>query len=182
MKKFIATLALFVGLQANAGIIGLELSDTNTNVGENVQVTLSGTGFDAFDTFNLEVEFDTSLFSFNPLSVGGDLFDAIPFIFEVTEQAYGIAISFIDFIPFVGGDFTIATFDLTAMAKGDTDFELANIEAYDYFAPIDAAEEANLDVSIAIADSTTSTEVSAPATLGLFALATFGICALRRKA
>jgi hypothetical protein len=173
MKKLVAALTLFLGLQANAGVISIELSNDNVNVGDVVEVTVLGTGFDAFDTLNVDIEFDTGLFSVDELSLGGDLFAADPFASFFSAQAFGAAFSFLSFDLFAGGDFTIATFDVTAIAAGETEFLLTNILASDFLlGPVDAVE----------ADEDVIAEVSAPATLGLFVIALMGLCGLRRQA
>lgn len=173
MKKLIAALTLLLSLQANAGVISIELNNDYVNVGDVVEVTVLATEFNAFDTLNVDIEFDTSLFSVDELSLGGDLFTADPFATFFSGQVFGAAFTFLSFDLFAGGDFTIATFDLTAIAAGGTEFLLTNILANDFaFGPIDAVA----------ADQNVSVKVSAPATLGLFVLALMGLCGLRRQA
>ncbi|WP_158965819.1 PEP-CTERM sorting domain-containing protein [Paraglaciecola sp. L3A3] len=175
MRKLIVALALFVGLQANAGVISVELDADN--VSDVVEVTVLGSGFDAFDVLNLDLEFDTSLFSLDEFSLGGDLFAADSFGTFLSAQSFGAAFSFVSFDLFAGGDFTIAKFDLTAIGTGVSDFVLTNLLAENFFGagPIDAVQ-ADVDVVASVS------EVPAPATLGLFAIVGLALFGFRRKA
>lgn len=172
MKKLIAALVFFIGFSAQAGVISIELDDTNVEVGDTTQMTVSGTGFSPFQSLDIQIEFDTNLFTFDAGSVGGDLFDALPILFSVTEQAYGVAISFLDFFDFTAPDFVVATFDLLAIADGTTDFELVKADAGDFFGPVDAVAD----------DTSVIAKVSAPATISLFAIAGLALFGFRRKA
>lgn len=170
-------LAFFVSLNTQAGVISVELSEQNLSAGDIVEVSILGTGFSEFDSLSVDLEFDTSLFSFDEFSLGGDLFNADPFGLIVSEQPFGVALTFLSFIPFIGGDFTIATFDLIAITGGETDFSLKN-EIAGLFDPILFD---SVDVGATAVDSKLVASVSAPATLGLFALAGLGLMSLRRK-
>ncbi|MBU3022048.1 cohesin domain-containing protein [Aestuariibacter sp. A3R04] len=164
MKWLIALCILSVGLPAYAGIISVELSDSQLSVGESVDVSIQGTGFSAFDSLNVELEFDTDMFDFNVASVGGDLMDASPFILDVSPQPYGIALSFLDFTPYTGGNFTVATFSLTALVTGETAFKLVNALAGDFFTGPLAVEISPPAVTARV------TEVPGPATFGLLSV------------
>lgn len=176
MRKLIAVLMCVIGFHVQAGVISIALDDNELNVGDNTEVTVSGMTFDSFDSLDMRVEFDTSLFAFAPLSVGGDLFDTLPSIFTITEQVYGVAISFVDSFAFGASNFTVASFTLTALAVGDTGFELTNIVATDFIFPVDAVA-ADTDVTASI----TAVSVSTPTTLGVFSLASLIFMGLRRK-
>lgn len=186
MKKLIAALVCFISFSAQAGVISVELSESNPIVGETVQVNILGSGFDAFDALNVDLEFDTSLFAVDNLDIFGDI-DATTVgsdlavdgwaanggFLALSAQTFGVALSFLDFDVFAGGDFTIASFSLTAIASGVSDFALINILADDFlFGPVDAVAS---DVAV-------SAEVSAPATISLFAIAGLALFGFRRKA
>ncbi|ABG40859.1 hypothetical protein Patl_2342 [Paraglaciecola sp. T6c] len=136
MKKLLLILALCFSLPSQANLLTLDVSSPELNIGEALSVTVSATNFDPFSTLGFEIEFDTDLFAFAPNSVGGDLANTGAFIFEVSAQTYGVAMSFIDFEDFTQPNFSAFTFNLTAIASGSTDFTLANIQS---FMPIDSA-------------------------------------------
>jgi len=176
MKKLITALVFFIGLHAQAGLISVELDNINVNVGDVVGVTIVGTDFDAFDALNVDVEFDTTLFSLDELSLGGDLYDTADFTSFLSSQSFGAAFSFLDFAPFAGGDFIIATFNITALELGTSKFTLANISASDFFSgAIDAS------ASTDVVNGTISTSVPAPQSLALFALTLVGLFGFRQK-
>ena len=171
MKKFIAALALFVGLSANANIISIELGDTNIAVGETVTVSLLATGFEDFDTFDFNFDFDTSVFSYDASTLLSDL--SLGLVFEVNQVPDGMALSFFDF-NIVNGDFLLASFDLIAVDEGLTNFTLSDAIFAD--GPVTSLVVDTSDAVVA------SASVSAPATLSLFAIAILGLAGFRRKA
>lgn len=177
MKKLIVALAFFIGFNANAGLISVEVDSPNVSVGGVTELTILGSGFDPFDTFSFELEFDTSLFSIDLASMVSDLGDASDFIFEVTEQSYGIALSFSNFALFSASDFVALHLNLIAIAQGSTSFSLVNVIVEDFFGqgPIDFDSQSAPGVEVTAA-------VSAPATLTLFAVALFALAGFRRKA
>jgi hypothetical protein len=173
MKKFIAALALFVGLSANANLISIELGDTNIAVGETVTVSLLAAGFADFDTFDFDFDFDTSVFSYDASTLLSDL--SLGLLFDVNQVPDGMALSFFDF-NLVNGDFLLASFDLIAVDEGFTNFTLSDAIFAD--GPVTSLV---VDTSDAVAASV-SVSVSAPATLSLFAIAILGLAGFRRKA
>jgi hypothetical protein len=172
MKKLIAALAFFVGFSANAGLISVAISDTDVAVGDALEVTVTGSGFDPIDFFSFELEYDTSLFMFDSLSLSGVLLDTSDFLYEVNEEFYGLAVTWfnIDFVA-VDSPFVAAKFNLIAKAAGSTEFNLVNVFA---------TEDAEVDPQSYAAANVSA--VPAPATLGLFGLALLGLISLRRKA
>ena len=171
MKKFIAALALFVGLSANANIISIEFGDTNIAVGETVTVSLLATDFADFDTFDFNFDFDTSVFSYDASTLLSDL--SLGLVFEVNQVPDGMALSFFDF-NIVNGDFLLASFDLIAVDEGLTNFTLSDAIFAD--GPVTSLVVDTSDAVVA------SASVSAPATLSLFAIAILGLAGFRRKA
>lgn len=170
MKKLIAIFALFVGLSANANMISIEISDTNVSVGEVVSVNLLATNFEDFDTFDFDFDFDTSVFNYDPTSLASALDFGL--VFEVNQVADGMALSFLDFFP-VSGSFLLASFDLIAVGEGSTSFSFSDVSFSDSFFATD------LEVNTSARDAA---KVSAPATLGLFAMAAIALIGFRRKA
>ena len=138
----------------NAGLITLSTDASEVAVGDTVEVTLSATGMDMFDVFDLDVLFDTSLFSYNLFSLNSDLPGG--FLFE-NQTPTGLAISFFDLLPYPGGDFTLARFELTALSSGISNFNLTIDEfslsdPFDIFAPatplnVTAVSQAQVQVS-----------------------------------
>ncbi|MDU0352579.1 hypothetical protein RS130_00435 [Paraglaciecola aquimarina] len=186
MKKLLVALACFVGFSAQAGMIDVELSDTNPGIGDTVQVSILGSGFDAFDTLTVDLEFDTHLFAIDnlntfgeidPTTVSSDLavagLTSTGGFLALSAQTFGVALTFLDFDLFAGGDFTIASFSLTAITNGVSDFELANIIASDFFLG---------PVSAEASDTTVRAKVSAPTTLSLFVITGLALLGFRRKA
>lgn len=164
MKKLIAALALFVGLNVNAGLISIVISDTNVDIGETVSVTLNATGFGDFDTFDFDFDFNTSIFSYDASTLVSDLSSGI---FEVNQvDGEGMALSFLDFAP-RSGDFLLASFDLIAQSAGVATFSMGDALFGDLI----------IDIS-----ATQSVQVSTPATLGIFTIAAFAFAGFRRKA
>ena len=176
MKKFIAALAILVGLHANAGIISVNV-EPSVSLGNSLEVTLLGTAFDAFDTLSFALEFDTSLFSYDDTSLTGALYDASDFFYDVTEEFYGMQFTFINDSLVPAGDLVLAKFNLISLLPGNTDFSLVDIVAENFL------EGLIVDiVSGDVVSSEVTAAVSAPASLGLFAIAMFGLVGLRRKA
>ncbi|WP_299084493.1 hypothetical protein [uncultured Paraglaciecola sp.] len=174
MKKFIAVLTLFVGLSANAGLISIELSEPSVAVGETVSINLVATGFGEFDTFDLDFDFDTSVFNYDPTSLASDL--DLGILFEVNQVGEGMALSFYDFSP-VNGDFLLASFDLVAVGEGQSTFAFSDVLFTDTLFDTDLI----VDTSD-IQTGEVVTAVSAPATLGLFTISLLGLVGVRRKA
>ncbi|WP_158971151.1 hypothetical protein [Paraglaciecola sp. L3A3] len=178
MKKFIAALTLLIGLSANANTISIQLSDTDINLGETVQVSLLATGFEMFDTFDFDLEFDTSTFSYDPTTLVSDVADTLPLIFEVNDAANGMAFSFFEPMAFAGGDFLLASFSLTATDIGDIGFSLAD----SVFA--DSLFQSELTVDTTARSQISVTEqvaVSAPATVGILAMSMLLMLVRSRK-
>lgn len=173
MKKLIAVLAFFVSLSANANIITVNLSETDVEVGDTVTVSLLADNFDYFDTFDFKFDFDTSIFSYDPTSL---LSNVSAGILEVNQVANGMALTFVDFFTAYEGNLLLASFNLTVIGAGTSDFSFSDV----YFE--DAAFQSVLTVDSSSSASAEANAVSAPATLGLFAIALFALAGFRRKA
>jgi hypothetical protein len=176
MKKFICALTFIIGFSVNAGTITIELSDSNVNVGDSVQVSLLATGFDPFDTFDFDFDFDISLFSYDDTtSLTSDLLAVPPFAFDVNQVPDGMALSFLDFNLYAGGDFLLASFDLLALAPGDSLFSLSDLLFSD-------SSTSTIDVNSDSVAQSSVTTVSEPGSLALFGLAGLALFGFRRKA
>lgn len=165
MKKLLLILAMCFSLPSQANLLTLDISSPELNIGDALAVTVSATNVDPFSALGFEIEYDTSLFSLSPNSVGGDLANTGAFIFEVSEQSYGVAMSFIDIMDFTQPNFSVLTFTLTAIASGSTDFTLANIQS---FTAIDSAVlHASAQVNLVPTSGTLSFLIFAALWLGL---------------
>jgi hypothetical protein len=174
MKKLIAALAFFVGLNVNAGLISIVTSDTNVDIGETVTVNLNATGFGLFDTFDLDFDFNTSIFSYDASTL---LTDLDFFLFEVNQVPDGMALSGLDFSP-VDGDFLLASFDLIAESAGVATFSMGDALFSEFLSDLDTDTSDTQSIEV----STPIVQVSTPATLGIFAIAAFAFAGFRRKA
>jgi len=175
MKKLLATALLFIGFTASANVISIDVSETQVEVGEVVTVSITGSNFDFFDVFDLNFNFDTSLFSYDATTLDSGLpfaFDPIFPSLTVSEQTFGLAISFLEFTG-IAGSGLIASFDLTAIAQGISSFSFSDVLFSDTFL------QTELDVDFSDAEQV---KVSAPVTLGLFGLSALVMFGLRRNA
>ena len=136
MNKFILIISLLFGLNANAGLISIELSDNQVNVGESITVNLMASDFNAFDTFDLDFNFNHNIFDYQEGSLTSDLTSVLPLVFETSENANGLAISFLDFAAFSTPNFLLASFEITATTEGEDSFSLSNVSFSDFFTPL----------------------------------------------
>jgi hypothetical protein len=175
MKKFliVTTLILSTVFSGNtkAGLITISTDQDNVAVGEMIELSLSATGFDAFDSFGINVDFNTSLFSFLPASFSSEL---SPFGMVSNQVSTGVAISFLDFFP-TSGDFLLGKFKLMALEAGSTDFELVvnEFSLSDPFNPFAIATPVNAGVSDPVPASVIG--VPEPTTFAIFALGMIGL-------
>ena len=176
MKKIIAALAILVGFQTQAGIISVQV-DPSVSLGNTVEVTILGSAFDAFDTLSFELEFDTSVFTYDDTSLTGALLDASDFFYDVTEEFYGMAFYFLNDALIPSGDLILAKFNLLSVSQGSTDFSVVNIFAENFLDGLPVTADAGPTASAEVTNA-----VPVPATLGLFAVALLGFVRLRRKA
>jgi len=178
MKKFliVATLILSAtfGGNAKAGLITVSADQDNVSIGEMIELTLNATGFDAFDTFGINVDFDTSLFSFLPATFTSEL---STFGMLWNQVGSGVAIGFVDFFP-ASGDFLLGKFKLVALEAGATNFNLVvnEFSLSDPFDPFAIATPVNADVSRAAFAS-----VPEPGTLSIMFIALISLISLKRK-
>lgn len=138
MKNLIMAVLLVMGFNANAGLITVNVSTDEIVLGETIDIDIIATAFAPTDSFNFELIFDTALFDYDNASLQSDLYFSNPFgILEVNAFDGYMGFSFVDFFDVFTGDFTLASFTLTAVANGDTDFSFSSVEFYQgFFNPV----------------------------------------------
>lgn len=175
--KPIMLMMLLVGFNAKAGLIEIDVDQNEVSAGSSVTVSLIATGFDEFDLFDLDFVFDNSLFTYDNGSLQSDLpLDDGLFVLGLLATPVGdhLALSFFDFIPFVGGDFLLAKFDLVSSGKGVSDFSFANVSFDNLFGPLTVVNSSVQQVRV-----NGSTAVPEPATWALLVLSMLFIFAKR---
>jgi hypothetical protein len=182
MKKFLAVLTLLIGFQTNAGPITISSDQDTTDIGDTVNITLTGSGMGAFDFFTLDFVFDTSIYSFLPSSLSSDLdlLDAVwpgEGLTATSKPASGIFFNLYQWDEYIsaGQDFVLASFELTAIAAGASTFSFGD----SYFAGSNGAVTVGLDSVLTTQVISTSTAVPEPSTLAIFALGLMGVVARR---
>jgi hypothetical protein len=179
MKKLIAVLALFIGFTANANMISVLVDADALTLGETVEVTVMADITQDVDSFSFQLDFDTSLFSYDFASFYSDLEFFADFGLIQGPEDYGFSLALVNYFTVVPiGEYIAARFTLTAIAKGVSSFEIADVVAGLY----DFNEDDVLPVQFGVEQRNASVGVPAPATLGMFAVAVFGLISLRRKA
>lgn len=175
-----AVIALLFTVNANAGLINIELSTDSLNVGDSVNITLSAENFDTTDMFWFDLNFDNSILAYNELSLSSDLTlaDVNMGIYDglvTSTDSFGLSFDFLDFFMPADGDFMIASFELIATAKGISDLSLT-----DFF-----SATALIDYDVVFTDSNSitvgSVAVSEPSTLFMMMLAGFALVSAHRK-
>ncbi len=166
MKKIIALVTFILSFNAHAGLISINLSDTEVVIGEKIQVDIIANDITT-DLFNFDLNFDTSLFSYDSTSFNSDITPLDPFSYAVTEFPSGLTFSYFGiFEPILtiadASNFVLASFELTASAVGTSNFSFSNIEFYEPFA---------FNLSDIDSDSMSITSVPEPQTVILFGLA-----------
>lgn len=189
MKKLIAALTLFVGLSAQASLLSVLVSDTDVAVGESFDVTIAANMTEDFNFLSFQLDFDTSMFDLVASSLSSEFSGLVSSfgLLEMNFTDFGFAFSFAEdlFEPeLAAGEYQAAKFTLTAKAASAVPATFAFADGI--FAPL-AGNAAFDDVSISPDPqqgqaSVAVNAVPAPATLGLFAIALFGLVGLRRKA
>ena len=175
MKKHISLIILFLSfcLNANAGVISMNLSEQTVTPSDTIEVQLWASEFDVFDSFTFDLTMSSTLFEYQESSFGSDLFISNPFsLFEVNQYAEYLSFSFADFDPVSTSDFLLASFNLIAKSAGTDNFTLENTNFYQYPATqaLNISTEGNTTVNV--------TKVSEPATWLMFILA---VWFLRKK-
>ncbi len=176
MKKFLimATLILSVtfGGNAKAGLITISVDQDNVAIGEMIELTLNATDFDAFDSFDISVDFDTNLFEF--LTFTTDL-PGLALVFPF--DSFGIVIGYSDFTP-SSGSLLLGTIKLMALEAGSTSFNLM-VNEFSLSDPND-----NLAVGTSVSADVSRpafASVPEPGTFAIMFIALVSLVSLKRK-
>ncbi len=181
MKTFLMIIGFVLAMassgQVNAGLITVSVDQETIAVGETVELTLSATDFDEFDFFDVDINFDTALFSVMPETFESNLSE---FSLVWSQLTGGLAISFVDFFP-TSGDFLLAKLDLTALKSGSTNFDLV-VDEFALSDPLDIFAPATpINVEVAGQAFTSVTSVPEPGTLSIMCLALMALISRYRK-
>jgi hypothetical protein len=156
----------------HAGLLKIELSSENVQLGDTVELKIIATNFDNFDTFNFSLGFDNTIFDYSAISFMSDLLNSNPFSFyDVNTTSSGLAFSFLDFSPVLSGDVVLASFELKAKNYGASSFSMSDVE---FYAPFPSTDMLSVD------SSSTANANSVPEPSIMFLLF-FGLLALIRK-
>ncbi|MDF2178849.1 cohesin domain-containing protein [Aliiglaciecola sp. CAU 1673] len=179
MKKFIALCALVLGFNANAALINLSLDNIDVNVGDEVTLTIEATGLVDIASFQFDLLFDASMFSYandgmgNAFLDSSDLFGALSF--GAFDNGTGLGFGFVDFMPLTG-DVLVASIKFTALAAGSFDFGLANALFSN-----SSFEDVAVDLAQSVSVRANANAVPEPAAWALMLLALAGLTVARRK-
>lgn len=180
MKKFITLLTFLIGFNANAGLISVGISNADVGVDDIVSVTINAVNFELTDMFEFDFEFDNSLFSYDSSSLSSNLalFDGLaPWLgLEVLTQSFGLSFDFAgDFSTPVGGNFVLASFNLTAVSPGQSTLAVTNSFDYSIFDAHDIEYTSNNNISIAVKS------VPEPTSVAIFLLAGIALITNRKS-
>lgn len=190
MKKILASLFLFVTMQANASLISLSVSDNDIDVGETVTVSVIADMTEAFTGFELQLEFDKTIFDIVDGTFSSDLSQFfIPLIEDElgSEEDYGFIVLLSGFDEVLAGEYTVLEIELLGRknAIGSTiGFGTVAASFLDLFTS--EVREVNIATDAgtvpALVNVNNAVDVPAPASLGLMAMAIAGLVSVRRKA
>lgn len=187
MKKILASLFLFVTMQANASLISLSVSDNDIDVGETVTVSVIADMTEAFTGFQLQLEFDKTIFGFVDGTFSSDLTALSDLAFLSGDESYGFSIDFANFSEVSAGEYTVLEIELLGRknAIGSTiGFGTVAASFLDFFTS--EVREVNIATDAgtvpASVNVNNAVDVPAPASLGLMAMAIAGLVSVRRKA
>ncbi len=183
MKKFIAMLTLLISVNANAGLLTIDIAADEVSIGESVLVTINAENFDETDMFWMDFNFDVSVIAYDDstLNSGLTLAKNDPMFngLEVAVEDYGLAFNFFtdDFSFMAAGDFVLASFNVIAGSEGFTDFSTSNFfnpSAFDnYTVNFSGADSVNVTSAVAVPE---------PSSAFMIMLAGFALVSARRKA
>ncbi|MCP4866885.1 MAG: hypothetical protein GY897_23370 [Alteromonas sp.] len=192
MKKFLLTLASLVAFSSQAAVISVDLADSEIAVGDTTTVNITGefdSQTEAFDNALLRVFFDTSSLLVDSTSFASGLpndeifFD--PFLF-IEEQPGEMSMSWTSSVGTYtnAAPFLLFSFDVTATAEGvfDFTFDTTDMLNFDFFdsATFDPISYEINQGSLTVTEGVSS-DVAAPQTALLLALALGGLVVARRR-
>ncbi|MGL1956888.1 MAG: PEP-CTERM sorting domain-containing protein [Colwellia sp.] len=173
--KITVILVFLFAFQANANLITIDIDNSYPELGDNIEVSLWADFTDSVDTFNFDFIFDTDKFALVVDSVSTDLpNDGWDYFFELGSNDTGVGISFLSFADYISGEFLLASFELTSLQNGISEFTVATVEFYDSW------DDGSSQYAPVVADSV-SVSVPEPTTLAIFSLAMFGLMSGRFK-
>lgn len=180
--KIISTtaMALLFTVNANAGLLSIDLSTDTINVGESVSVTINAQDFDATDMFWFNLNFDSTMLAYDDSTLNSDLLlsDAdMGLVSGLTaaSESYGMSFDFFDDVFSADGSFVLASFDLIATAEGLTDFaitDFVNLAAFDDYGVVFTGAN-SINVS--------AVAVPEPSSVFMMMLAGFALVSTRRQ-
>lgn len=98
MKKIIALAAFILSFNVHAGVISINLSDATVDTGDKIQVDIIANDITT-DLFNFDINYDTSLFSYDATNLSSDIAPIDPFAYAITEfPTIGLAFSYFGFL------------------------------------------------------------------------------------
>ncbi len=158
---------------AHAGFIKIELDNQNLAIGEVVTASLIAELSNPVDTIDLDILFDTGLFSLNTSSVISNLpSDGIDNFFAFEANSTGAGLTFLSFDEVFSGSLLLASFELTALTEGISIFDVQTRDLYNF--TLDESYEFS---EVIPANANIVTEVPEPSHL---ALSLFGLILISR--
>ncbi|WP_032094707.1 MULTISPECIES: PEP-CTERM sorting domain-containing protein [unclassified Alteromonas] len=182
MKKILASLFLFVTMQANASLISLSVSDNDIDVGETVTVSVLADMTEAFTGFQLQLEFDNTIFEFVDGTFSSDLTPFSDFIFLFGDESYGFSIDFANFLEVSAGEYSVLEIELRGLKSVTGSTIGFGTVAASFIDPNTPDVNIATDTVPALVNVNNAVDVPAPASLGLMAMAIAGLVSVRRKA
>ena len=182
MKKLITLITFILAFNANAGQINIDITETTINNGESIAVTLSALNFDETDTFDFDFEYDSLMFSYqaNSLTSDLDIFGSQdPWLgLEVAQWGFGLSFDFWgDIFAPVDGNFTIASFNLTAENEGLSTFNVIDFYSLGAFDDYDVTFTHSNAVSVTSA----AQAVPEPSSIAIMMIAGMALFFSRKK-
>ncbi|MCU4675926.1 PEP-CTERM sorting domain-containing protein [Catenovulum sp. 2E275] len=164
LLKYIILSLCAVVYQAQANLIKIELDNTNLSVGETITASLIADFDDSVDTIDLDILFDTSLFSLNSSNILTDLpNDGFDNIFAFEANPTGAGLTFLSFNNLFSGNLMLASFELTALTEGISSITVQTNELYNF-----ALDESYNFAQITPASASVITQVPEPTHFALF--------------
>jgi hypothetical protein len=182
MKKLITLITFLLALNANAGLINIDIVETNIDNGDSIAVTINALNFDETDMFDFDFVYDNLIFAYqaSSLTSGLNIFDnQAPWLgLEVVERGFGLSFDFWgDILAPVDGSFTIASFNLTATNEGASTFNVRDFYSFGAFDDYDVTFSNSSAVSV----SSAAQAVPEPSSIAIMMIAGLALFTSRKK-